>query len=441
MSMFAPLKFEFNYKLIRRYVAMEFTLSFLIAFSFLFFAFFVNQLLLIGQELGSKNVPTITIVRLLIYATPNILNFTFPYAALVGTFMAVGRLSSENEVLGMLVCGVPRIQIVVPLLLMGVLVAVLSYGVNNYLLPVGNLKYRELLQELLIAQPEIELTPYSVKQNDNQTIVTSEVTSEGVFIDLLIFDKDEKDNQRTILAKKSQVQKLDSKNGGISIVMRDVFILSPSQEEIGSYNYQTAKRLEYNIPLDQLTKELLQPGPRDLPSREVRSYLNQLEEEKKSLDKENFRDLDRLYSNLGSLYSQTTLPQGADLTLEMGTLLSEQEALSFIEPATREYRNWKLEFLQKFTLPIVSIPFVLLAFPLGLMARRSGRSVGFLLGIIFCVLHWSLLAVSRIFGFKFLYFPISAIMWSPVAFFFLLAATWYVKPAIEHIKLKRAGRI
>ena len=62
--------------------------------------------------------------------------------------------------------------------------------------------------------------------------------------------------------------------------------------------------------------------------------------------------------------------------------------------------NIKLEFYQKFAIPFASIPFVVLAFPLGLAARRSGRAVGFFIGLLLTSFYWSLLVLGRSLGLR-----------------------------------------
>jgi lipopolysaccharide export system permease protein len=50
-----------------------------------------------------------------------------------------------------------------------------------------------------------------------------------------------------------------------------------------------------------------------------------------------------------------------------------------------------MEYHKKFSIPFGAFFFVVLAFPLGLMAKTNGQSVGFILGLIVAVLYWAML--------------------------------------------------
>jgi lipopolysaccharide export system permease protein len=56
--------------------------------------------------------------------------------------------------------------------------------------------------------------------------------------------------------------------------------------------------------------------------------------------------------------------------------------------------------------------FVVFAFPAGLLARRSGRTLGFALGIVMSGLYWAMLIVSYRFGARATFSPLLA-MWLP----------------------------
>ncbi len=428
-----------RYRTIHLYIALEFILSFSIAFAFLFFCFFVNQLLLIVQDTLSKNVPPSSVVQLIIFAIPQILSFTFPYSAMVGTFMAFGRLSSENEVVGMLSCGISKVQLLIPVLVLGLVITFMSYFTNDILLPIGNLKYRKLLSELIVSQPEVELSPFTVKNNEDQSLVTAEV-KDGVFQNLLIFDQDDESNQRVILAEKSSIEQLDSMQGGISLQMNNVFILAPTTQELNSFTYQQAERIEYNIPLSKITTDLLNPGPRELPTKNVYDYLQVLKETQAQEQEDIYQKLETNYLLLSTAY-ESLIARNYYNQRTIADIAEEVYDTSIILPETKEQRNWYLEFLQKFTLPIITIPFLLLAFPLSITNKRSGKSMGFIIGILFCVIHWSMLAVSRILGFKFFNFPISIIMWSPVFIFLMGGMAYYIRSIIDFFKLRKIKKL
>ncbi len=103
------------------YVGREYLLSFAVAFLFFFFIFFLNQILVMAEEIFSKKVPFWDVLLLVIYSLPIVIAFSFPFGSLVGALMAVGRLSSDNELLAFGALGVPSRHLVAPLLIVGLL--------------------------------------------------------------------------------------------------------------------------------------------------------------------------------------------------------------------------------------------------------------------------------------------------------------------------------
>ena len=66
----------------------------------------------------------------------------------------------------------------------------------------------------------------------------------------------------------------------------------------------------------------------------------------------------------------------------------------------RNYKIHKLEFYKKFSLPFSCLCFVLFAFPAGLFAKRSGRTVGFGIGLLFSLFYWCMMFAGHTIGIK-----------------------------------------
>ena len=62
-----------NYWLLYRYVGREYIFSFIVAFMFFFFIFFVNQILVLAQKILLKNVNVTDVIMLVIFSIPQFL--------------------------------------------------------------------------------------------------------------------------------------------------------------------------------------------------------------------------------------------------------------------------------------------------------------------------------------------------------------------------------
>jgi lipopolysaccharide export system permease protein len=73
---------------------------------------------------------------------------------------------------------------------------------------------------------------------------------------------------------------------------------------------------------------------------------------------------------------------------------------------------YRLEYYKKFSIPFGALCFVFLAVALGLLAKKSGQTVGFLIGIIISVLYWALLLGGQEAGIRLGFSPFWS-MWLP----------------------------
>ena len=71
-----------------------------------------------------------------------------------------------------------------------------------------------------------------------------------------------------------------------------------------------------------------------------------------------------------------------------------------------------LEFYKKFSIPFGAFSFIFLAVSLGLMAKKSGQTVGFIFGLIIAVIYWALLLGGQTLGIR-LSTPPFWSMWMP----------------------------
>ncbi|MDR2370598.1 MAG: LptF/LptG family permease, partial [Treponema sp.] len=143
--------------IIFKYITGETMFSFLVSFLFFFFIFFVNQLLLMAQEILTKRVPLGQVALLVLYAFPSIIAMSAPFASLVGTLMTVGRLTSDNEILVMLSSGLSYRNIFLPAIVVGFVISLISFVANDVLLPAGTVQFSRLYRRILVATPALEL--------------------------------------------------------------------------------------------------------------------------------------------------------------------------------------------------------------------------------------------------------------------------------------------
>lgn len=312
--------------------------------------------------------------------------------------MAIGRLSSDNEVLAFQACGIPYSRLLLPIAVLGLVFSFGSFVINDIFLPLGQIKFSQLYREILYSNPELELSPYSIKRYQSSTIITGAINENGIN-DLVIIDKTPEKNRRLILADTASLNKLEEQNGVISLELDSVFIQTFDKQKKNDFNYLSSELMTYNILLRDISFAMSSPGPREMSSRDVKTEIDKKREVLNQKKDANFQKADRAGYNLNTEYIyQLSRPV-------------QQRSLEFLSSHNKDYtakinktisdrslQGYLVEYYKKFSLPFACFVFVMFAFPVGLFTKRSGRSVGFAVGLLVAVSYWGMLFAGQTFG-------------------------------------------
>ena len=392
-----------------KYLVRDTLFSFFVSFLFFFFVFFVNQLLLMAQEILTKHVPFFQVVLLVFYAMPSIIAMSAPFASLMGTLMTIGRMSSDNEILIILASGLSYRMIFLPALTVGIIISIVSFFTNDVLLPAGTIQFSKLYRKILVSTPALELEPNSVKRFRDTTIITGPV--EGTAIaSILIMDRTSDGERRIIMAQDAELK--DAGREGLSLDLSNAFIQSSKEIVRDDYDYAHTDFLRYWVPQDDLIQAVSSISPNQMSSKDLRKAIAVIGEELKVKQFEQYNKF-----LLQALNLEEGLRKGPS-----SPAWNRRE--NFLEEFTKEYRitsslekdrNYllhKVEYYQKFTIPFGALAFVLLAVSLGLFAKKSGQTVGFIFGMIISCFFWALLLTGRTVGIRTGFSPFMA-MWFP----------------------------
>ncbi len=406
-----------SYRKTYLYMGKEYLFSFAVAFLFFFFIFFLNQILVMAEEIFSKKVPFWDVVLLVVYSLPIVIAFSFPFGSLVGGLMAVGRLASDNETLAFGALGVPPRHLFTPLLIMGLAFSLVSFIMNDYFLPLGNIKFAEIYRRILYTNPAVELEAHSVRRYENTTIITGQVDGKRIK-DILIIDKSPEGTRRVITAHDAYLEESSAQRGVVSLTLDSVFTESSYPSEGDRYDYTTADSMVYNILLKDISVSLGGLNPSYQSSVDVWKQIKvkRQDQDMKQADKDNRVREARFGlaaavktaelaavadpSQLGAARSQVN-QTWRNFTAEEGRSIADQSLQAYL-----------LEFYRKFSMPAACLVFAWFAFPVGAMARRAGRTVGFAVGLFVAIVYWGMLFAGQTFGVRMSLSPALS-MWFP----------------------------
>jgi lipopolysaccharide export system permease protein len=380
-----------------------------VSFLFFFCVFFVNQLLLMAQEILTKHVPFFQVVLLVFYALPSIIAMSAPFASLMGTLMTVGRLSSDNEVLIMLASGLSYRMIFIPALVVGILISVISFFTNNVLLPAGTIQMTKLYRRILVSTPALELEPNSVKRFKDTTIITGPVEAAAIS-SILILDRTREGERRVIMARDAELK--DGGKEGLSLDLKDAFIHSSKEIIRDDYDYASTEFLQYWVPQNDLIQAVSSVAPNQMSATDLL----------KEIRIKNANLAERLEEQSGKYLVQALNLEDSLKKGPSNSAWNRRE--SYYEALSKEYATvmglrkdrslllYRLEFNKKFSIPFGALSFVFLAVALGLMAKKSGQTVGFIFGVLISVVFWAMLMGGQTVSMRLGYSPFWSI-WMP----------------------------
>ncbi len=105
------------------------------AFTLMFAA---ANILAISRLIAEQHAPLLAVVEYFLWQLPAIVVTVVPMAMLLGTLLALGRLSGESELTALKAGGVGLVRAVAPLLVVGVLVSLCAFALQESVVPYAN---------------------------------------------------------------------------------------------------------------------------------------------------------------------------------------------------------------------------------------------------------------------------------------------------------------
>jgi len=334
------------------YLMKELFLFFIVAFLFFFLIFFVNQILLMAEDILKKRVPLFDVTKLIIYSLPFVIAQAAPFATLVGFLMCIGRLVSDNEILIVRASGLSFTILLAPVLVLGLLISIVSFAVNDYLLPLGTISYNDLYRKIILSNPGLELESNSIKRTNDSILIIGDVHERDVS-DLLMFDTDSQNNQRITVAAETTILESKDRTVFMQLNMIDPEIMQFDKKSPSTYTHMKSEKAIMNLFANSfLSSSSSSTNPREMTSYDLKKVII-----KKRIESEGER--------------------------------------------TFQLNLYEMEYYKKFSLPFGSLFFSLLAFPLALMfGKANGQTIGLIIGILISVLYWSLIIMGQNFGIR-----------------------------------------
>lgn len=307
------------------------------------FILLLRFLFLSAEMIIRRGVSLSVVGELLLLSLPSIVVLTLPMSLLFAILIAVGRLSSDSELIAMRASGVSLLSLYRPILLVSAFFTVLNTLLMVYVLPWGNHELQQLRLRILTESVSRQVEPRVFYDEwQDKVIYVFEVPPgekrwKGVF--LAETQPNSVDNLITV-ADWGEVR-VDSSGEQVILSLFNAFrhkvrLDAPDRYEI-MHHVQLDLVVQDRFTSDQKAKISASKTLREVSLAELRRFSNDL------------------------------------------TVSEEQRNLA------------RIELHKKFAIPMACLVFGLFALPLGINNRRGGKASGFALSIGVIVLYYILL--------------------------------------------------
>ncbi len=358
-------------KIISRYCLKEFIPPFLISLICFTCIILFDELFRLVKLFVKKGVSPLYLIESLLYVMPATVVLSIPMAALVAILLALGRLSTDSEIMAMRAHGIGFHQLMTPLLIATVILSVIDLALMEYVLPHATRASVSLKRDIQKHNPALIL---------EEDTVMKELQTEGKLWmyestdpkterlqNVKIWDEFWQGQPRFTLAQSAS---LGYEDGNAKLTLYDGHTYEPLTD--GSEGFRVTQFHEQQLALD--FKKDLQRG----------KYKSQ--------------------------HPQTM--RIGELKTHIGKLAASQQQNNPSEYAINRLRYAKVEYYKKFALPFACLAFGIVGIPLGFMVKKNGRMIGFGIGLAVILLYYLLLQFGQNTGLTGKFHPALA-MWFP----------------------------
>ncbi len=416
-------------KLIHRQILRMFPGPFIGWLGTLIFLLVMQFLIRYLPDLVGKGLPLLVIGEIIVYNLAYMVVLAVPMAVLIANLMAFGRLSETNVYTVLKSSGVSVIQLIWPMLVLGLVITAGMWHFNSEVLPAANFRASSLWKDIRRKQPGFELNAGVFYEgiNDYSILVRERPPDSDRLIDVTIYDYSDKAAQQVLIkAESGRLVALDE-GSRVDLILENGEmhrLLNPRSREVEE-RYERLRFDRHRLSFDLATFSFERSDPEDgyrtdrtMRSADMVSYVDSLEvligERGRSLLEVGHKWLtDSLYSagrEPGALMPdpldstgayagrRVALQELSDLEARqvydgaLATLRADRSKVEQIHRSVESERQradkYRVEIHKKNSIAVACLIFVLIGAPLGLSMRRGGLGAVGAMAVGIFLFYW-----------------------------------------------------
>lgn len=373
--------------ILQRYMLRELLEPFGLGLGVFTFVFLVGQLYRILDLLMNQSVRPLVVIELILALLPGILSLTIPMALLVAVLLSVGRLAADREILAIRMSGVNLVHIFWPVLGVAATAAFLMILGNQKLVPFLNLKSTDLAIQI-----EFDVLS-SIPPNRFFELDTAAEGQSSVFFyekrDTVTGDMKHINIKTTIEPKTDEPEKAREKQlrerMKTAIKSNDQKTLAALRKELQKIE-QARKDRKVNESLICANQGRIDA---DLAARMISIHLTTGSIHFVDPDRPtayNIIRFDEMRKGIRPRMTRTEEGAYEKAPREMSTAELRTAMTNSSKPG-----RYYTELLQRFSIPLACIAFVLIGFPLAVYVKPTGKAIAFAISFFLILLYYGLL--------------------------------------------------
>jgi len=406
--------------ILHRYILKEHVGPFFFALFTITFILFLDLLLEIIDLVLRKGIGFRVVSELFFYNLAWMLALSVPMAVLVATLMAFGRLSADNEIIAMQTGGVGLPRLILSPLVASITLAILLMIFNNVILPEFNHRARILMSAIHRKKPALSL-------KDKEGLFINDIPGYSILIKrvdqrhskirgITIYQKTSREFPLVIRAKRGELRYSKAED------MLTLILYDGELHQIDEQNPNRYIRTKFKRHLVRIcgvggrlcTQTSQYRGDREMSARMMLARIAEYRQQIESYEQELKKTVAKYFHGYSSseIRKLAFSPPGRLDPEHQRALVKLRSKLQEIEIRQRNINKYLVEVHKKYSIPVACIVFVLIGAPLGIMAKRGGKAVGFGISIGFFLLYWAFLIGGEELADRMI-IPPAVAMWAP----------------------------
>ncbi len=363
--------------ILQRYVLRHFIPPFFLAIFVLTSVLLMDRLFLLADLLVRKGVPALVVGEMMLLSLPFVVMICAPLGSLIGGVTSFGRLAQDNETRVISAAGIRLVRVFVPTALVCIALFVAMFAFNSFVVPEAQHRVRNLLTDVARKKPALRVR-------------------EGVFMDdfpgymIYIGSMDERRSRVFDVAIFSTSRNggtpgfLTAPEGELSYTPDDRYMVLTLYGEMhetsadSAYRRLAFRRHTINVEMDV---EMVRR------EREYRS-------DEEMVLPELTRQVRALRVEVAAQVVRVSEARSAAQSNEVEAVRADEEE-SKLRYRRMELSRYEVEFHKRISVAFSVFFFLLFGAPVGLLLRRGGVGIGFIVGLVFFALYYVLLLAGQ----------------------------------------------